>query len=130
MIIGGFKLVTNGESSRHGDVSRELAVLEPPGDWAAAAAATAATAVDGLVAAKVVTAELSADEIIRDNPRADADLTTERDRCCCCFRSPLPIAGIAFSDEDVPVSGLGEQRWLAININYTIGNRIELFQKI
>lgn len=29
-MIGGFRFVTNGESSRHGDVSRELAVLEPP----------------------------------------------------------------------------------------------------
>lgn len=28
--MGGFKLVTNGDNSRHGDVSLELAVLDPP----------------------------------------------------------------------------------------------------
>jgi hypothetical protein len=33
MIIGGFKLVTRGDNSRQGEVSRELAVLDPPGDW-------------------------------------------------------------------------------------------------
>lgn len=33
MMIGGFKLLTKGESSLHGEVSRELAVEEPPGDW-------------------------------------------------------------------------------------------------
>lgn len=32
MMMGGFRLVTRGESSRHGDVSRELAVLDPPGE--------------------------------------------------------------------------------------------------
>lgn len=30
IINGGFKLLTNGDSSRHGDVSLELAVLDPP----------------------------------------------------------------------------------------------------
>lgn len=30
--MGGFKLVTNGLSSRHGEVSLEEAVDEPPGD--------------------------------------------------------------------------------------------------
>lgn len=30
IIIGGFKFVTSGDSSRHGDVSRDDAVLEPP----------------------------------------------------------------------------------------------------
>lgn len=32
MIIAGFKLVTSGLNSRHGDVSRDEAVDEPPGD--------------------------------------------------------------------------------------------------
>ena len=32
MIIGGFKLVTSGLSSRQGDVSLEEAVDDPPGD--------------------------------------------------------------------------------------------------
>lgn len=35
-MIGGLRLVTKGESSRQGEVSRELAVLEPPpplGEW-------------------------------------------------------------------------------------------------
>ena len=32
MIIGGLRLVTRGLSSRHGDVSRDEAVDEPPGD--------------------------------------------------------------------------------------------------
>lgn len=32
IIIGGFKFVTRGESSRQGEVSLELAVLEPPGE--------------------------------------------------------------------------------------------------
>lgn len=30
MIIGGFRFVTSGDSSRHGDVSLEDAVLDPP----------------------------------------------------------------------------------------------------
>lgn len=30
MIIGGLRFVTNGDNSRHGDVSRDEAVLEPP----------------------------------------------------------------------------------------------------
>lgn len=30
MIIGGLRFVTNGDSSRHGDVSRDDAVLDPP----------------------------------------------------------------------------------------------------
>jgi hypothetical protein len=33
MIIGGLRLVTRGDNSRQGEVSRELAVLDPPGDW-------------------------------------------------------------------------------------------------
>lgn len=32
IIIGGFKLVTRGLNSRHGDVSLEEAVEDPPGD--------------------------------------------------------------------------------------------------
>lgn len=32
MIIGGFRLVTSGLSSRQGDVSLEEAVDDPPGD--------------------------------------------------------------------------------------------------
>lgn len=32
IIIGGFKLVTNGLNSRQGDVSLEEAVDDPPGD--------------------------------------------------------------------------------------------------
>lgn len=32
IITGGFKLVTRGESSLHGELSLELAVLDPPGD--------------------------------------------------------------------------------------------------
>lgn len=32
MMMGGFRLLTNGESSLQGEVSLELAVLEPPGD--------------------------------------------------------------------------------------------------
>lgn len=42
IMIGGFKLVTRGESSRHGEVSLELAVLDPPGDgidWGESSAA-------------------------------------------------------------------------------------------
>lgn len=31
-MTGGLRLVTNGDNSLHGDVSRELHVLEPPGD--------------------------------------------------------------------------------------------------
>jgi hypothetical protein len=33
MIIGGLRLVTRGDNSRQGEVSLELAVLDPPGDW-------------------------------------------------------------------------------------------------
>jgi hypothetical protein len=33
MIIGGFRLVTRGDNSLQGEVSLELAVLDPPGDW-------------------------------------------------------------------------------------------------
>jgi hypothetical protein len=32
MIIGGLRLETRGDNSRQGEVSRELAVLDPPGD--------------------------------------------------------------------------------------------------
>ena len=33
-MTGGFRLLMTGDSSRHGDVSRLLAVLlDPPGDW-------------------------------------------------------------------------------------------------
>ena len=31
-ITGGFRLLSSGESSRHGEASREEAVDEPPGD--------------------------------------------------------------------------------------------------
>lgn len=70
--MGGLRLVTSGESSRQGDVSRELAVLDPlppppalPGDcmpqsWAA-------------------NCELSSD-VISERPKAEADLTIERER--------------------------------------------------
>lgn len=76
MMIGGLRLVTRGESSRHGDVSRELAVLEPPplaGDW---------TPPDAPLPPPVeqTTPDSLSEEISNDKPRAEALLTTPRDR--------------------------------------------------
>jgi len=62
MIMGGLRLETRGDNSRQGEVSRELAVLDPPGDctgWGGE----------------------SSEGIIRERPDADALLMTALDRC-------------------------------------------------
>lgn len=94
--MGGFKFVTKGDSSLHGEVSRDDAVLEPPpplGEWIPTGACW-----------------YSSDGIIRLKPEAEALLTTERERCfdvvvTFCDRLTGDSSRV-FSDDDVPVSKL------------------------
>lgn len=115
IIIGGLRFVTNGESSRHGDVSRELAVLEPPpppGDCTPPPPTALADGYSSIIKLQSgyvycyieITEQILPEEIIRDSPSADALFTTDLERCLRF--AALPIYGTAFSDDDVPVSGL------------------------
>ena len=80
MMRGGFKLVTKGDSSRQGEVSLELAVLDPfpptcPGDCIAGVFDIERRGVVVIVPVVVDSSE----ETISESPKAEALFTTDRD---------------------------------------------------
>lgn len=83
MMMGGLRLVTKGDISRQGEVSRELAVLEPPppGECIPTAAVWKSSASEYVTALTRNTDMRDLPEgIIRDNPEAEALFTTALDR--------------------------------------------------
>ena len=94
--MGGFKLVTRGDSSRQGDVSLELAVLEPPPPPIAANPTGHGPPGECSTATG---AWKSSDGIISDKPEAEALFTTALALC-------LVMAGLALVDGNAVVAVL------------------------